>query len=63
MQSPDLSYWQRQSDKVNKDAMRSVCKSQRIVVDAFPSMFSIPLLPRKADRRADEGGSETERYH
>ena len=63
MQLPDLRNRQRESDKVDKDAVCGMCEGEGVVVDAFPSVFTIPLLPREADRRAYESGGETERYH
>ena len=51
------------SDKIHKDAVRGMCEGERIVVNARSVVFTIPLLPREADGRADESGGKSECYH
>lgn len=34
-----------------------------VVIDTFSGVISVPLLPRKADRRADKGGCKTKGNH
>lgn len=63
MQLPNLRDWKRQGYEVHKDRMRGMSEGKRIVVDALPGVRSVPLLPRKADRRADKGGCETKSDH
>lgn len=63
MQFPYLRNWQRQCDEIDENAVRSMCKSQCVVVQASSSMLSVPLRPRKTDGRTDKGSCETECDH
>ena len=43
--------------------MTGVSKGKGIIIDTRPGVLAIPLLPRKADRRADKGGCKTKGDH